>query len=511
MVTVTANGFMKWCSVNEDISSGNIPDEITYRGYTTKNLHHSEDARRAFLDTIRREQRGELHNDPKTLLNALKATDTYMGYADVHLEQDAKPLDSRELDKWKVAHQQARDALLHLGEFLHHEDYWHIHEHEIQALMTQYNPETAGDEMADSYQPQGNQLHEVDSNTFKVSDKHKVARVLAGMLGVEDAETMSPDVAVNTGLRNLRKQRITPEMHNVVSKLVDLARQVGIKVQSGVVKEQSMMSLKDYIDFVNKADSLPEQVPILPNVSITELDPTEVGHTFHPQKAGAETRDDHVRRMKVKYKTDEQTLPGEEEPTETSSLKPAVVSADYKTTKTGKKYRAHRIVFEEVTDELPELTDDDLSKLAKSITDPEHILHLYDDDELTAVDGDDEVLSHVKEEVLDEVMSRVERIRARVRFLRNAPKRERRMQIALKRHSDAKTINKRARRLAISLIKQKIMKKPAAELSVQEKERVEGIIARMKPAIDRLSLKLVPRIRKIEQDRLTHATATETR
>lgn len=367
---------------------------------------------------------------------------------------------------------------------------------------------------------------ELTSKTIKpTTDKVKIARVIADMLGVEDPETMSPDVAVNTGLRAVQKKRLTPELKQIVVKMLDQARQAGIHVEDGLAKRfmseqrRTIMTLADYIDWAQQQE---QPIPTIPEVDPMEVDPTEVGHAIHPHAGkGEENRDDHIRRMKVKYKT-EQTLPGDEDPEEIPPValpaaqiapKKTLASADYKTTKSGKKYRAHRIVFEqEEWEEDYELSDQTLESMAKQVSEPEDVLHLYGDDELTVVDTDtdEEILSHVKEDnQLFEVMSRAERIQARIRFLRSAPKRERRMQLALRRHSDVKTLNKRARRLAIAMLKQKIAKKPASELTVAEKERIERILATRKSMVDRLAMKLVPRVRKIEQERLSHAAVTE--
>jgi hypothetical protein len=215
---------------------------------------------------------------------------------DLHLEQ-SKPPTEQELNVWKEAHQKARESLNRIGEFMHHEDYWHMHEHEMEDIVANYNPETAGAEMADSYNPQGDQLDEelttkktpkghavyyngehighvsskkvpwirgktitkieaenaagesipvesdskgkntVDSakqtllkhhlaklkeeaeldeeltdKTIRSSDKIKVARVIADMLGVENAETMSPEQAISQGLRKIKNKRMTPEL-----------------------------------------------------------------------------------------------------------------------------------------------------------------------------------------------------------------------------------------------------------------------------------------------------------
>lgn len=148
-----------------------------------------------------------------------------------------------------------------------------------------------------------------------------------------------------------------------------------------------------------------------------------------------------------------------------------------------------------------------------SVNTEDDIMHAYDDGELILVDSEtgEEINEEaiINTEILSEVMSRIERMKAKIRFARTEPKRERRMQIALKRRSDTKTLNKRARRVAIDLMKQRIMRKPAAQLTVSEKERVERILSKRKAAIDRLAMKLAPRVRKIETDRLSHSKATQ--
>ena len=79
----------------------------------------------------------------------------------------------------------------------------------------------------------------------------------------------------------------------------------------------------------------------------------------------------------------------------------------------------------------------------------------------------------------------------------------------MKRHSDSKTINSRARRLAISTIKKRLAKKPLDKLTVGEKERIERIIQKRKKVIDRLALRMAPKVRKIETDRLSHKKYTK--
>lgn len=121
----------------EDIQAGPAPEEISYKGYTTKNLHHVPDAAKAFQATITRVQKGTLQDNGEVLA-ALKATDTYMKLNDMHLEQE-KDLDSQELDQWLAAHEEAKSALTKIGEFEHHYDYWNSHNAELQYLKANQN------------------------------------------------------------------------------------------------------------------------------------------------------------------------------------------------------------------------------------------------------------------------------------------------------------------------------------------------------------------------------------
>jgi hypothetical protein len=165
--------------------------------------------------------------------------------------------------------------------------------------------------------------------------------------------------------------------------------------------------------------------------------------------------------------------------------------------------------FQEEQDD--EMDETDLDQLANSINTVDDVLDAYDDHELAIIDDEsgEEIESNLKEEALDEVLSRDERIRAKVRFARSSSKRKLKTRIALKRHSDSATINARARKLAIKLIKTRLTKKDPSKLSVGEKERVERFISARKTIVNRLAMKLVSRVRKIENDRLSHHKYTK--
>ena len=160
-------------------------------------------------------------------------------------------------------------------------------------------------------------------------------------------------------------------------------------------------------------------------------------------------------------------------------------------------------------DGLTDLKDKDIDDMISGMSDDDY-LDAYEDHELSLVDKDSgEYLHDIKEEVLNEVLSRMERIRAKIRFARTEAKRERKIAIALKMRSNTATLNKRARKLAIVMMKKRLAKKPLDKLSVAEKERLEATIAKRKKIIDRIAMRLVPKVKKIESDRLTHKQYTK--
>lgn len=518
----------KFKQFNEDVQPGPAPKEITYKGYTTKNLHHSADATKAFQSTIDRAEKGLAHNDPVAILNALKHTDEYMKLNDMHLEQGIPP-NQAEVAEWIHAHDLAKKSLEKIGEFPHHLSYWQAHKTELE-FMSASKPTNVEEALS--------------IKTIKPSqDKLKVARVIADMLGVEDVEkASSPENIINSGLRKLKSKQMNKDLLSVVSKMLDLADEVGIKYDTKLrpqkLKEAVINDILNYSDFQKLTDMSKGKTN----------DPTnkknKPGHTMHK-----DTDDEQVRRRKLKYAFDEDAA-----------------TADYKVNAAGKKYRAHKINFansksnakpdntpndnedenenkrnlkvEETKvkvlkispvkddsaslnsighkgydpffkEESEDMSDDELEKMANAIDHEDHILDLYDDDEIVLVD--DETGEEIKEEAepVLEVLSRTERIKARARFARTQSKRTRKVKIALKRYSSGATINTRARRLAIKLMKQRIVKKPLDKLSTGEKERVEAMIAKRKKVINRLAMRLVPRIKNIEKSRMTHHKVTK--
>lgn len=380
---------------------------------------------------------------------------------------------------------------------------------------------------------------ELTNKTIKTNDKIKVARMIADFLGYEDAEKSSnPTQLVNQALRKVRSKLIHTDSINILKKMLKLADDVGIKYDQSALpakikeakeprvveidkksKRNSAGDIMSYKDFkksldMNKGvteqldlddmDDVEDLLIMNPDGTIETLkgwDHRKVGHSL------GSNENDHLRRMKVKYKTEEVEIDFKKE--KKKNQNPTSPIKDDGQQVGANNAKGFDAFFEEEEDEL---TDNDLEKLANDLTDDDY-LDAYEDDELAIVDDETGEIIHdsLKEEVeeLNEVLSRTERIKAKIRFARTKAKRERKIRIALKRHSDSKTINNRARKLAIKTLKQRLAKKPVNKMSVGEKERIERLVAKRKKLIDRLAMKLVPKVRRVEQDRLAHSKVTK--
>jgi len=162
---------------------------------------------------------------------------------------------------------------------------------------------------------------------------------------------------------------------------------------------------------------------------------------------------------------------------------------------------ANKVV--ESDEETEELSDEEIDDMINSLSDDEMIEHGYEDEEFVVIDEETgEVLESEETTALNEVLSRMERMRAKVRMARTKAKRERAAKIALHRASPTPVIAKRARRLAVKALEKRIARKPLNKLSIEEKERLEKRISKMGNAITRIAARMLPRVRKLEKTRL---------
>lgn len=171
-------------------------------------------------------------------------------------------------------------------------------------------------------------------------------------------------------------------------------------------------------------------------------------------------------------------------------------------------------------DKLHDIELDDIARFVNDM-DTDDYLDIYDPDEIewddTDYEGDladdeaefeaenkrieDEKAEIFEAKELAEALSRQARLKMRMAMKRNKARIAMKRRIALKRHSTPDVLKKRARKLAIKMLKKRYAKKSVADMSVAEKERVEKILQTKGSLINRLTMKMIPTVRKIEQDR----------
>jgi len=421
-----------------------------------------------------------------------------------------------------------------------------LHSKWIHEVQVAEDFQIRGDDMQDEYDfskgtrgavlKEKEEGHPLTSKTLKPNDKIKVARVIASMLGVENPESMSnPDQLVNTALRKLKSKALNPESVNIVKRMLELANEVGINydeklLQSKLKEEDEMQSILKFREF-HKKDHLRKMKR---NYQLGEENLDEVGNTAKGQKMLA----------KVQKRATDRLIKADDK----NRLEPDVAKRDLQTVRKNaataqraydrlkeedeldvpvlenEETWAQRVIdeedvnnnalplhadaqFPEDEEDFEEISDEEIDAMVNSMTDEDIMEHGYDDNELAVIDDDtgEEVElddDPVKEAALMEVLSRLERIKARARFRRTEAKRERRLSIALKKTSNTQTINRRARRMAIKALKQRFARKPVSKLSVAEKERLEQRIQRMKPVLNRIAMRMAPRVRRLERDRI---------
>jgi len=169
-----------------------------------------------------------------------------------------------------------------------------------------------------------------------------------------------------------------------------------------------------------------------------------------------------------------------------------------------------------VKEEFDDINEDELVALVEADMDAlteEDFYEAYDDSELAIIDEETgEEIEAIEEEsaALMEVLSRQERIKARARMRRSQSKRERREKVALRQFSSPQVANKRARRMAVSALKKRLLRgQNPNKISVGQKERVERFIAQRKKVVDRLSARMVSRVKQVEKARMSHKKFTK--
>ena len=517
--------------VKEDIQY----DKISFKGFVPQTIQNKVNIVESFKKTLN----DKTITDPLAILNALKLTDSYMKMNESASEED--------LDRWDSEIERARESLENINQFHIHESYWNTYRQELNAMMDKKIQEA------------------LTKKTVRSADKIKVARIIADMLGVEKAENMSsPTQLINMGMRKVKNKVMRPEMLSVLGKMLKLADELDIKYdknalpaklrESVVVKKNTgkpqindILRYSDYLK-LKKVQEKDEGEEKADDEKSTKQSKDIEDKTAHAHSLETDTQ---LRRRKYMYSTEEVNLDED------------VGTSDYKLSKSGRKVPAKILhdkdakklakddentrekkrqekdleaarkgqPVEEAVDEYhdemdcwdidgkhtacKDIPEKEVNSIVDELTDDD-LLDAYDSDELEIVDDEtgekvadvDEPEDNVNEEALNEVLSRAERIKAKIRFMRTKAKRARKLKIAMKRRSGVQVINRRARRLAVKLLKKRLAKKPLNKLSVGEKERIERILKKRTQLVKRIGMKLVPRIRKVETSRLQHKKAS---
>lgn len=154
-----------------------------------------------------------------------------------------------------------------------------------------------------------------------------------------------------------------------------------------------------------------------------------------------------------------------------------------------------------------DLTEEEINEMVESISEEELLgLDEHNEWDLVYEDTGEVIPPHPDEEKIElmEVLSRTERMKGKIRLRRTQAKRSRSTKINVRRYAPPNIINKRARRLAIKLIKQRMLRgRNPAKVSVAEKERIEKSISKNKKLVDRVAQKLVVRERRVEKARMS--------
>ena len=493
------------------------PLEITFKGYKTKNLHNAPGSAEAFRKTIRNV--GDF--DPVSVLNALKATDEYLKMTPAEILKGGKE-NQADLLKWSNNHLKAKSALDKQGEFVFHADYWHMYKDLLDKAVYAVRVITSD-----------NPISDLDESTMDPNkDKLKVAKMIASILGTDPDQCNCPDTLVNNALRKAKS--LPKDSLKIVAKMLKLADEVGIKYDHKVIKATPTLTTEQvelaearaekygrkYPNAIDTAWVIAEgKAPSIvasktkPNLSALRPDDEKKLVTLNNLGKGANIPSDN---LDPKYKKDienyansghtngVQQSPGKNQPEATHVGSSLTTDGN----DTLARMKAKKIMGEELDlDEDFDLTEEQIDEIVDSISE-EDIFEAYEVEDFIIIDENGEeviIEDSIDEEVLSEVLSKMERIKAKLRMAKYEPKLAAKREIALKKHSDSHTINNRARHLAVKMMKTKLLKgRNPSTLSSSEHERIDRVIEKKKKLISRLALKLTSKVRQTEKNRLSH-------
>jgi hypothetical protein len=232
ITVINENGELskKWLdSVKEVITDMNYKNEakdehqISYKGFTTSNFEIVPELKPIIESVISSE------TDSVAIINALKSIDESLKFY------------KQNKDIFQVPLMKGIDALNNI-------------DHAVSGIVADLVLKLPKGTFKET------SITEASDNPFNFTsaDKIKIARIIAGALGIDNPEKMSsPEQLINLGLRKLRTKRITPELSDVVNQMLKTADMLDVKYDKKLLpqamqeatgdKQERITTLKDRV------------------------------------------------------------------------------------------------------------------------------------------------------------------------------------------------------------------------------------------------------------------------
>lgn len=374
-----------------------------------------------------------------------------------------------------------------------------------------------------------NLIEEEEIKMIDPKDRMHVARVIADTYGVTEGET--PEELVKAAHEKFKaKDDKSEEVMAAFKRMLAIASSVGIEIPPETDDcECGLDESAEKLNEIAVGHAYIKKMFDPYENRIKHVEVKVVDYTKHLDKPD---------RVHYTYKGKTHSLAVKVFKSKLIKENTVIPTSDYKLGKDGRKYPAHRIVIKDVEkkveesmdhldaapnysdheqidtlpldfsqkhdDELNNISDEELDLLIHTYLNDDDFMNIYEDTDISIIDEETgETLENPEtSEIINEVLSRAERIKSRIRFHRTASKRERKLKVALNKKSDNKTLIHRARRLAVHALELRLARKPLDTLSLSEKERIEKRIQNAKPILNRLTIRLMSKVRHLEQARL---------
>ncbi len=99
-------------------------------------------------------------------------------------------------------------------------------------------------------------IEEAINNIFRSKDRVEVGRIIGYLLGVDDVQSLSAELAVDKGLMAIRSKRLTPEVINIIKRMLKMADSMRITYN----KKMIPLHLYETIVDKNKNDNIARDI-----------------------------------------------------------------------------------------------------------------------------------------------------------------------------------------------------------------------------------------------------------